>query len=781
MCVGSALRLVDEHVGWTILIAVILVFALAALSLRARRAEVQAMARVSAERAAAKESGSDKAQLQFPNIDTSQCIGCATCVRACPEEGVLDILHGQAVVVHGARCVGHGLCAEACPVGAIAVTLGDVKTRRDLPAITESFEVKGQPGLFLAGEVTGYALVRTAIAHGVAVASEVARRLDRVVLVPAPVRRREMAHARTNGGLDLEPAPTPRAEDSSEPLDLLIVGAGPAGIACSLGAKQHGLRFAMVEQEELGGTVAKYPRRKLVMTQPVELPLYGELPETSYQKEDLMAIWEGIVRDFELPLYTGEEFLGLEHDDDDGVFTVRTSAASYRARNVCLALGRRGTPRKLGVPGEELPKVAYSLLDAQSYTGRKIVVVGGGDSAIEAAMGLAEQPGNDVVLSYRKHAFFRIKARNEKRLAQAAARQELRVVYNSEVIAIDEASVELEVKSDAGKKRMRLANDEVFVFAGGIPPFELLEKAGVSFDPNARDHVAPITEQGTGIMRGLVVGLVLTALSLGWTLLYSDYYNAEPAERPHSALHDWLRPASTLGLAFGIGATVLIVSNLLYLLRRARIGQRLAGSLRLWLSVHMVTGVLAMIMALLHAGLAPKSTSGGHAFLCLVVLVVTGAIGRYFYSYLPKAANGRELAIDELRARMAALAGEWDAQANGFGQHVRDTIQVLVARSHWRHSFWRRLASLFTDQVTLRRTLEQLRIEGRAQGIPDSQLVRIFHLARRTHRAAQATSHLEDLRGLLASWRYFHRWLALLMVLLVVVHVLTAVRYGRIG
>lgn len=735
------------------------------------------MAQVSAERALAKEAGSDKAQLQYPHIDSSQCIGCATCVRACPEEGVLDILHGQAVVVHGARCVGHGLCAQACPVGAIAVTLGDVKTRRDLPAISESFEVKGQPGLFLAGEVTGYALVRTAIAHGVAVAGEVARRVERSVRAPAPRKRRQLAATAAGGPAAFDAA----TEEDAEPLDLLIVGAGPAGIACSLGAKQHGLRFAMVEQEELGGTVAKYPRRKLVMTQPVELPLYGELPQTSYEKEELMAIWEGIVRDFELPLYTGEEFLGLEFDRQEGVFDVRTRGATYRARNVCLALGRRGTPRKLGVPGEDLPKVAYSLLDAQSYTGRKIVVIGGGDSAIEAALGLAEQPGNRVVLSYRKHAFFRIKARNEKRLAQAVAKRELQVLFNSEVAAIDEASIELTIKAEEGSKRVRLANDEVFVFAGGIPPFELLEKVGVSFDPNARDPIAPLTEQGTGIMRALVLGLILAGLSLGWTLLFSDYYGAEPAERPHSHLHDWLRPTSALGLTFGVGATLLIASNLLYLLRRARIGQRLAGSLRLWLSVHMVTGVLAMIMALLHAGMTPKSTSGGHAFVCLVVLVITGAIGRYFYSYLPKAANGHELAVDELRARMAALAGEWDAQAHGFGEHVRACIDALVARSHWQHSFWRRLSSLVTDRIELNRELGRLRTEGRAQGVPDAQLVRIFHLARRTHRTAQAASHLEDLRGLLASWRYFHRWLALLMVMLLVVHVVTALRYGRLG
>ncbi|MCY3001805.1 MAG: NAD(P)-binding domain-containing protein [Planctomycetota bacterium] len=373
--------------SWIVLGAVICVLVLALVS---RRHELVSMSRTVEERVEAKTRGSDKARLQYPVPDLSRCIGCGICVSACPEDGVLELVHGQALVVHGARCVGHGRCASECPVGAIALTLGDLSERRDIPALNDSLESATQPGLFLAGEVTGYALVRTAISHGSAVASEIAKRCAALGPRPAGV------------------------------LDLVIVGAGPAGLSCALQSRIDGLEFVVVEQEQLGGTVAQYPRRKLVMTQPVDLPGYGQLDRASYTKEELIDIWHDIVRLLELPVRCGVTFLGTSRLAD-GTFVVRTSTGELRARNVCLALGRRGSPNKLGIPGEERQKVAYALLDAHSYNDRDILVVGGGDSAIEAAVGLAEQPGNRVTLSYRREQFFRIKPRNEAAVSQAVA------------------------------------------------------------------------------------------------------------------------------------------------------------------------------------------------------------------------------------------------------------------------------------------------------------------------------------------------------------------------
>ncbi|HVS18235.1 MAG TPA: NAD(P)-binding domain-containing protein [Planctomycetota bacterium] len=730
---------------WGLLVLVVVVLAVA---LWARRGELVRIERGRGERTRAREQGSHAAQLQYPHVDLSRCLGCGSCVEACPEEGVLELLHGQAAVVHGARCVGHARCAEACPVGAIAVRLADVAERRDLPALTEALESNTQPGLFLAGEVTGYALVRTAIGHGTAVAAEVARRRG-------------------------------SAEPTADVRDLVIVGAGPAGLACALESKRHGLDYLVLEQGEIGGTVAKYPRRKMVLTQPVELPLVGMLANDSYSKEDLLGIWQRAAAEHELAIRTGEELAGVEREEGGG-YAVRATSGTFRAHNVCLALGRRGTPRRLGVPVEELEKVSYGLLDAHSFTGRRVLVVGGGDSAIEAALGLAEQPGNTVHLSYRKGGFFRIKARNERRLEAAVAAGELQVVFHSDVRAITPDAVELEVGEGEPRERLTLANDEVFVFAGGTPPFGLLEQAGVSFDPADRIQEAGPVEAGTGLVPALAAALALALVALVWTLAQRDYYAADGPARAAHALHDALRPSSPFGIALGLAAVTAICTNLAYLLRRSARVRFEFGSLKRWMTAHVATGVLALLLALVHGAMRPGNTVGGHAFLGLVVLVSTGAVGRYLYAFVPRAANGRELAHDELRGRLAGLSAEWDRNGSGFAERVQQTVAELARQRVWKASLPARLAGLFGSQRDLGRSLAQLEREGRDEGVDPERLRELLELARRAHRAALAAAHFEDLRGLLATWRWVHRWAALLMVLLVARHVAVALRYGGV-
>ncbi|MEW6072948.1 MAG: NAD(P)-binding domain-containing protein [Planctomycetota bacterium] len=739
--------------SWILLASVVAALGLAVLLVGVRRSELAQLSRRLAERSRAIDRGSHAARLQYPHVDLTRCGGCGICIEACPEEGVLELIHGQAVVVHGARCVGHGLCARECPLDAITITLADLDERRDLPALEATLEARGVPGLFLAGEVTGHALVKTAIEQGTAVALEVAHR----------VGPRDRRAAGTNG----------------KALDLCVVGAGPAGLACSLAARAAGLSCLTIDRESLGGTVAKYPRQKLVMTQPVELPGYGRLARSSYTKEELIAVWEEAVAANELPIRTGIEFLGTALEPD-GLHRVRTSAGDLRARCVCVAIGRRGTPRRLEVPGEELPKVVYSLLDARSYSERDVLVVGGGDSAVEAALALAGRGENRITLSYRRSAFSRLKARNEERLQEASAAGRLQVLLESEVTRIAADRVEILLRGGEGERKVELPNDDVFVLAGGVPPFPMLEACGVSFDPADRPAVRTPAAQGTGLLRGLLVAFLLSLGVAAWVGAFADYYGLADEVRLDSPRHALLRPAGTVGLPLGIAAAVFLAVNLAYLVRRSPRIPFTRGSLRAWMTWHVATGILAFLLALVHGAMSPGDSVGGHAFLGLSVLVVTGAIGRYLYSFVPHAANGRELAIDEVRRELAAVSEEWTRLHAGFGEQALAIVRAVVPERRWTGSFLARAWSLLGTQSRVRGAIRRLREEGRRQGVPAGELDQFQVLTRQVQRNLLAASHFEELRTLLATWRWIHRWTALLVVLLVAIHVVAAVRFGSL-
>jgi thioredoxin reductase (NADPH) len=257
-------------------------------------------------------------------------------------------------------------------------------------------------------------------------------------------------------------------------LDLLIVGAGPAGIAASLRAIEMKLKYLTVDSGEIGGTVSKYPRQKLVLTSPVELPIYGKFKKTELSKEDLLKLWQEILHKAEFKFSQGEKVDDIQKGED-GIFSVMTTKGVHRAHSVMLALGKGGIPRKLGVKGEELPKVMYRLIEADHYVNKKILVVGGGDSAIEAAMGLGNQSGNQVILSYRKEAFTRIKDRNEKRIQESMQKGKVKVIFNSMPVEFKEKSVLLEVNG----QQQEIPNDFVWIFAGGEPPTAFLKKVGI--------------------------------------------------------------------------------------------------------------------------------------------------------------------------------------------------------------------------------------------------------------------------------------------------------------
>lgn len=382
-----------------------------------------------------------------PVIDPLKCIGCRSCVNACPEHHshpVLGMIRGKARLVAPANCIGHGACKLACPVGAIDLVFGTERRGVDIPTVQPNFETN-VPGIFIAGELGGMGLIRNAIEQG-RQALESILKLD---------------------GLG-----------SGDRYDVVIVGAGPSGFAASLGAMDAGLRFVTIEQDSLGGTVAHFPRGKLVMTQPAELPIVGKMQFTETSKEKLLEFWQGVEATTQLKVSYNERVTEVASSPGGKGFEVTTTKGTYACRAVLLTIGRRGTPRQLGVPGEDLEKVVYRLIDPSEYQGRHVLVIGGGDSALEAAHSIAEEPGTTVTLSYRSDAFSRAKAANREKVQQLASEGRLRVLMSSNVREIRDDAVVIEYQ----EKAYVLPNQAVIVCAGGILPTGFLKSIGVEVE-----------------------------------------------------------------------------------------------------------------------------------------------------------------------------------------------------------------------------------------------------------------------------------------------------------
>lgn len=376
-----------------------------------------------------------------PKIDPDRCIGTGACVEACPEGKILGLIDNRGVLINPSRCIGHGMCQAACPVDAIDLVFGTEKRGVDIPYVKGTFETNIS-GIYIAGELGGMGLIRNAVTQGWEAVEYIAKSLT---------------DKKGNGVLDL-----------------VIVGAGPAGLAASLQAKKEGLTFVTVDQEDMGGAILSYPRRKLVMTQPMELPLFGKVKIREIQKEELLDIFNEVKDSQSITINSGEKVTDVQKIN--GHFKVVTSKSEYETQRILLAIGRRGTPRKLGVPDEKSGKVSYRLIEPEKFTNQKILVVGGGDSAVEAAVALSEQPGNVVHLSYRRERIFRIKEGNRERLDAAVEKGDVQLILSSNVTQIEPERVVLDKEGET----IELENDYVFVFAGGELPIPFLEKIGIS-------------------------------------------------------------------------------------------------------------------------------------------------------------------------------------------------------------------------------------------------------------------------------------------------------------
>ncbi len=388
----------------------------------------------------AREDGLYEPVSLYPVVDPNRCIQSGACIKACPEHDILGIRNGKATIINASQCIGHGACFRACPMEAISLWIGTEKRGVDLPHVSPAFETN-VPGIFIAGELGGMGLIRNAVTQGREAMENIVKSMQK---------------------------------NHTAEYDVIVVGAGPAGISATLGAKKAGLKVLTLEQDSLGGTVYTYPRSKVVMTHPMDLPLYGKVKLSETSKDELLGLWMKVLSKHDISIREKSKVESIQKNGD--IFEVQLlTGETFTSHSVLLALGRRGTPRKLNVPGEMSQKVAYRLLDAEMIENKRILIVGGGDSAVEAALLLTNK--NKVTISYRSDKFSRLKPRNAELIQNAVTAGMLEVLFNTQVTSIENDIVQL--TSSLSDENIKIDNDMVYIFAGGELPTQFLKKIGI--------------------------------------------------------------------------------------------------------------------------------------------------------------------------------------------------------------------------------------------------------------------------------------------------------------
>jgi len=398
----------------------------------------------------AKEEGIHEPVSLYPVVDPNRCIKSGACIEACPEHDILGIRNGKATTINASHCIGHGACFRACPVEAISLWIGTEKRGVDLPDLSPTFETN-VPGVYIAGELGGMGLIKNAVSQGKEAVENIVKTLKK---------------------------------DSKADYDLIVVGAGPAGISATLEAKKHNLKVLTLEQGSLGGAVYSFPRSKIVMTSPMDLPLYGKIKFHETSKTELLDLWHTVLSKNNIKIKESSKVEAIVPEEN--IFKVNVLGGEvYSTKTVLIAVGRRGTPRKLNVKGEDSEKVAYRLLEAEDIKDKTILIVGGGDSAIESAMLLADQ--NKVTLSYRGNSFKRIKVKNAVKINNAMKSGLVDVKFNSNIISIDTDSVVYRINEST--ENVQLKNDLVYIFAGGELPTQFLKKIGIDITTKYGERV----------------------------------------------------------------------------------------------------------------------------------------------------------------------------------------------------------------------------------------------------------------------------------------------------
>lgn len=688
-----------------------------------------------------------------PVIDTQICIGSLSCVSACPEGKILGIVDGAATLVRGSACIGHGRCALECPVDAIRLVFGSSERGVDLPEVDEHFQ-SSRPGVFVVGELGGMGLIKNAMIQGLQAGAHIAKSLGR-----------------------------PTADDG---LDVLVVGAGPAGLACGVALQRAGLRFHIVDQGPLGGAIASFPRQKLVMSERVDLPGWGAFGRRTMSKEELIEDLGKVIAHFELPIREGLRVEGIR--GEEGAFLVDTPRGQIKAKRVVLAIGRRGTPRRLGVPGEESDKVTYSLIDPEQYAGKRVLVVGGGDSAVEAAVALGPVAAHTTI-AYRKSGFNRCRTPNREALDAAVAAGQVHVMLESEVDGITPHSVTV-----SGPHRVdELDNDFVIVCAGGELPVGFLTRSQIGLERHAGDKAMPSpaakpkkvgdayvrvsdeqerakTRQLSLVLAGLGVGVVAALAYFGW-----DYYVLAQDVRRDSPMHEAWRPAGNIGHGIGVIASLVMLSNFLYPLRKRLGFLKGTAPINRWLSFHVFVGLLSPAVIVFHAAFQSKNLVATGTFVSLLIVVGTGLLGRFVYGLVPRA-EGRVVAKEVLEEEEQGLMARMRAQA----AHAADPRRLEAAIDALKPRFdrSRSVLALLVSYPALW-LLERRRVWSERKLFTDPAERKDYeHTAHMLFRLKTQLELYEALRRFLGWWRVLHVSLALLLVVIMGAHIGVALYLG---